>query len=68
MSDGRFQGSDKPDFKAPVDLYHIEDAPKDGQWTETTALETSQPFRYVRYLSPDDGWSDVAEIEFFTSP
>ena len=69
MTGGRFQGSDTPDFRADVkDLCVLSSEPKDGQWTEVTDIASSRAFRYVRYLSPDDGWNNVAEIEFYTSP
>ncbi len=68
MVNGRFQGSNAPDFHNPVDLYTLSDEPKDGQWAEITDLSSQSPFRYVRYLSPDDGWNNVAELEFDTSP
>lgn len=68
MAGGKFQGSSTPDFAAPVDLYTLDDAPTNGQWTEITDLASAQPFRYVRYLSPEDGWNNIAELEFDTSP
>ncbi len=68
MANGKFQGSETPDFAKPVDLYTLEDEPKDGQWTEITDLASVRPFRYVRYLSPEDGWNNIAEVEFDTSP
>ena len=68
MTGGRFQGSDTPDFARPVDIYTLDDEPNNGQWTEITDLASVRPFRYVRYLSPEDGWNNVAEIEFETSP
>ena len=64
----KFQGSDTADFQNPTDLCEVEAAPPDGQWGETTDLNTAQPFRYVRFLSPDDGYNNVAELEFYTSP
>lgn len=48
--------------------YTLEDEPKNGQWTEITDLASARPFRYVRYLSPEDGWNNIAEVEFDTSP
>ncbi len=68
MTDGQFQGSDTPDFAKPTNLYTLEDEPKDGQWTEITDLASVRPIRYVRYLSPEDGWNNIAEVEFDTSP
>lgn len=69
MTGGRFQGSSTPDFHAGVkDLTALLPEPKDGQWAEITDIIAARPFRYVRFLSPEDGWNNVAEIEFYTSP
>jgi len=69
MTGGRFQGSDASDFHRGVkDLTALLPEPKDGQWAEITDIASARPFRYVRFLSPDDGWNNVAEIEFYTSP
>ena len=69
MNGGKFQGSDTADFSRDVvDLAEIAGGPADGQWTEVTDIASARAFRYVRYLSPDDGWNNVAEVEFDTSP
>jgi hypothetical protein len=68
MAMGKLQGSSAADFAKPVDLYTLEDEPKNGQWTEITGILSESPFRYVRYLSPEDGWNNIAEVEFDTSP
>jgi beta-galactosidase len=68
MTDGIFQGSNSADFAHPVDLYTLPDKIPDKQWGETTDIESSQPFRYVRFASPPGGSNNVAELEFFTSP
>ncbi len=65
MIGGKFQGSTTADFAKPVDLYVITDSPKVNQYTEVTTLLSKGPFQYVRYLSPDGGWGNVAEIEFY---
>jgi len=31
-----------------------------------TKIDSDKKFRYLRYLSPDDGWGNVSEIEFLT--
>lgn len=69
MTGGKFQGSDTPDFRADVeDLCVLSSEPKDGQWADVTDIASARAFRYVRYLSPDDGRNNVAEIEFYTLP
>jgi len=68
MIAGKFQGSSTPDFAKPVDLYKVGGSIKDNQWVEITDIAPQRAFRYVRYLSPGDGWNNVAEVEFYTSP
>ena len=69
ITGGRFQGSGTSDFHRGVkDLTALLPEPKDGQWAEITDIASARPFRYVRFSSPDDGWNNVAEIEFYTSP
>jgi len=66
MIGGRFQGSNTADFSSGVvELYAIPTAPPAGSFTTVGIAETTQ-FRYVRYLSPDASWGNVAEIEFYT--
>lgn len=64
MVGGKFQGSSTADFKEAVDIFVINDEPGVDQWTEAKQLKTDKKFRYLRYLSPDDGWGNVNEIEF----
>jgi len=66
MTGGKFQGSATPDFAKPVDLFTIVDQPKVGEFTQAATLLSKDAFQYVRYLSPDDGWNNVAEIEFYS--
>ncbi len=68
MAGGLFQGSDTADFQHPTNLAAIEDEPDDGQWTAITDIGSDRAFRYVRYLSPPDGWNNIAELGFDTSP
>ncbi len=64
MVGGKFQGSDTADFsKNVVDLFTIANEPLGGEWTDATKIESDKKFRYLRYLAPDDGWGNVAEIE-----
>ena len=67
MVGGKFQGSSTADFsKDVVDLFTITDEPGADQWSETTKIASDNKFRYLRYLSPDDGWGNVSEIELLT--
>jgi beta-galactosidase len=64
MVGGRFQGSNSPDFKEAVDLATITEAPPADRMSEATLSNTS-PFRYVRYLAPDGGSGNIAELEIY---
>jgi hypothetical protein len=64
MVGGKFQGSN--DQSAWTDLVTITSTPPYA-WTEL-AVSNSTGFRYVRYLSPDNGWCNVAELEFYSNP
>jgi len=67
MIRGRFQGSNKSDFSEAVDLFTVTGIPKAGTLT-TVNVHTTAHFRYLRYLSPDGGSANVAEIVFLGSP
>jgi regulation of enolase protein 1 (concanavalin A-like superfamily) len=65
MTGGKFQASNTADFSSGVvDLATVPSAPNIG-WTELNVTDTGT-YRYVRYLSPTNGYCNVAEIEFFT--
>lgn len=67
MVGGRFQGSDTADFSSGVrDLFTISEAPPEGELTERP-IDGDGAFRYVRYLSPEGGHGNAAEIEFHGS-
>jgi hypothetical protein len=64
MIGGTFQGSSTPDFSSDVaDLFTISKAPEEGVLTTQTIGEVP-PFQYVRYITPNGGWCNVAEIQF----
>jgi photosystem II stability/assembly factor-like uncharacterized protein len=63
MNGGKFQGSNVSNFSSGVtDLYVISGSPQSG-WNEVASL-SSNTFRYVRYLSPNNGYCNIAEMEF----
>jgi hypothetical protein len=65
MVGGKFQGSSSADFSTGVvDLFTISKRPTRGQFNRA-AVSVKTPFRYVRYLSPEEGCGNVAEIEFW---
>lgn len=62
MNGGKVQGANS--LEGPyTTLLTIRDMPKEG-WNE---LKVTDPraFRYVRYVSPEGGYANVAELEFY---
>jgi hypothetical protein len=64
MVSGVFQGANTADFSDAVNLCTVGYAPPEGSLT-TITLTNQTIFRYVRYLSPADGWCNVAEVQFY---
>jgi autotransporter-associated beta strand protein len=64
MVGGVFQGSNVADFSTAKTLYTIKTAPADGVYTTQTITSTAA-YRYIRYLSPNNGSGNVAEVEFY---
>ncbi len=64
MTGGKFQGANSANFSDGVDLFTISGPPAEGMMTAQTINNTTA-FRYVRYLSPNGGWGNVAEVEFY---
>lgn len=63
MIGGVFEGSNDPDFRQKEVLFLIEKQP---ERLRTMAYSRSlTPFRYVRYIGPEKGHCNVAEIEFY---
>lgn len=60
MLGGMFQCSDSPDFKDAVTLYTIEDT----DLPYLIKMNVSRPYRYWRYMSPDDSWGSISEVSF----
>lgn len=63
MISGVFQGANQEDFSDAVTLYTVTSQPVTGAFT-TVEVDNTTAFRYVRYLAPNDGYGNVAEIEF----
>jgi fibronectin type 3 domain-containing protein len=64
MVGGIFQGANQADFSDAVTLYTVTAQPPSGVFTSVSLTNTSA-FRYVRYLSPNGGYGNVAELEFY---
>jgi hypothetical protein len=71
MVGGVFQGANQANFSGAVTLFTVTTAPASGAFTSVNITNTAA-FRYVRYLSPNAGYGNVAEVEFhgypFSSP
>lgn len=65
MVGGKFQGSNSGPNSGFVDLATITQAPAQGAWSELSFANTTD-YRYVRYLAPDGGYGNVAEVEFYS--
>gem|GEM_PF-1652584 len=66
MTGGKFQGSNTSTTSGFVDLATIQSEPADGAWSELTVSDTGS-YRYIRYLAPDNGYGNVAELEFYSN-
>jgi fibronectin type 3 domain-containing protein len=67
MVGGVFQGSNVASFSTATTLFTIAAAPADNVYTERTITGTAA-YRYIRYLSPNGGYANAAEIEFYGIP
>ncbi|CAK9251257.1 unnamed protein product [Sphagnum jensenii] len=61
MVGGQFQGSNDPNFSYPTTLYTIATTPTPN---DTVAIASTEAFRYVRYMSPDNSYGNIAELSF----
>ena len=64
MVGGTFQASNSADFSNATTLATVATKPVEGALT-TLAVSNATSFRYVRYLSPNGGYANVAEVQFF---
>jgi hypothetical protein len=64
MVGGVLQGANQASFSDAVTLATIATAPPVGQFTSVN-ISNNAAFRYVRYLSPDGGWGNIAELKFY---
>lgn len=67
MNGGVFQAASGTNFSDAVTLYTVSVNPPTNFMTEVV-LSTPVSCRYVRYLSPNGGWGNAAEIEFDLAP
>lgn len=64
MLHGVFQGSNTSSTSGYVTLATITSIPPAGVWTELP-LTATVSYRYLRYLSPNGGWGNISELEFY---
>ena len=62
MIGGLFQGSNIGPSTGYVTLATIINAPQENTWSQIT-LDFAQRYRWFRYLSPDNSFGNIAEIE-----
>lgn len=67
MLGGIFQGDNTANFSNPVILSTITVVPPDNGTATTQPIANQTPFRYVRYVGPNNGYCNVAELQFFTT-
>lgn len=67
MTNGVFQGANQADFSDAVDLLTVTGSPLTGVLTSQRILD-SNSYRYVRYLSPNNSYGDIAEVQFWGLP
>lgn len=60
---GEFQAANNKQFKKPITLYTITEEPT-LRYKEIS-VNCPQPFKYIRYQSPDSSFCSMAEIEFY---
>ena len=64
MVGGKFQGANTSDFSDSVTLYTVTDSPIELQYTVIPVTDTGR-YRYLRYISPSNGYGNVADIQFY---
>jgi hypothetical protein len=63
MENGVFEGANKSDFSDAKVIHTIEKM--DGAHFHSAKIRNPEPYRYVRYVSPQHGFCNVAEIIFY---
>ena len=56
----------QPDFSTAVNLLLLTNAPPESTFT-AQLITNPTAFRYVRYLSPNGGYGNIAEAQFYSS-
>lgn len=65
MKGGKFQAANNQDFKNAITFYTVT-GETNMIWYDIP-VKINQRYQYFRYLSPDDGWGNVSEVEFYNN-
>lgn len=66
MTGGRFQGANRADFSDSVTLYAISGPQSEPFTSCSVPAMLTGPYRYLRFLFPDDNYGNVAELRFYS--
>lgn len=64
MDGGRFQAAQTASFSDAVTLHTVSGTPATETMTAVT-IDVPDHYRYLRYISPNNGYCNVAEVEFY---
>lgn len=65
LTNGKIQGSNNNSIWTDLFTVTAGNEPSQGAWKEYS-INTSTNWRYVRYLSPNGGYGNIAEVEFYS--
>jgi hypothetical protein len=65
LEGGVFEGSNVRDFSKKDTLFTITERP--NRLYSTVTLNSDKEYRYVRYIGPDGGYCNIAEVAFYES-
>lgn len=64
MIGGKFQGTNSPGFTSNVTTFYEVNSKPPLEWN-CINISIDQTFKYIRYVSPVDGYGNVSEVEFY---
>lgn len=64
MKGGQFQASNNPSFTNAITIYTIPYPETEMKWYDVL-VQLQRPYKYYRYLSPNGGWGNIAELGFY---
>ena len=67
LNGGKIQGANNADFSDATDLLTLTAAPPAGVYT-ISRMNHAGLYQYYRFLSPNGGYGNIAEIEFWGDP